>query len=189
VTIPYKEKVISYITELGRYARRIGAVNVIRIEENGDLTGFNSDYYGFRISLEKWLGSSLARGNALILGTGGASKAVTAVLEDANISYKKVSRSQGKGDLTYHSFIDDPELILDYPLIINTTPTGMYPHENEAPNLPYHMMNEQFYLYDLIYNPEKTLFLQMGEKRGANIKNGLEMLILQAEKSWELWNK
>jgi shikimate dehydrogenase len=189
VTIPYKQSIIPYLDDLDHVAEKVGAVNVVKIGDDNRKTGFNSDYYGFRISLENWTGRYLRRGNALILGTGGAAKAVKCVLEDCNIEYKTVSRHKEKGDLTYHHFTDNPELINAYRLIINTTPLGMFPNLNEAPNLPYEQMNNTYYLYDLIYNPEKTLFLGKGESSGANIKNGYEMLVLQAEKSWEIWNE
>jgi shikimate dehydrogenase len=189
VTIPYKQSVMTYLDGLDHVARKIGAVNVIKFSENGRLTGYNSDYYGFRYTLERWLGMDKTRIKALILGTGGASKAVRCVLEDSNIDFRSVSRDPGKADFAYYHFINDPELIHGYRLIINTTPLGMYPGLNEAPNLPYESMDGSFYLYDLIYNPEKTLFLQKGETAGARILNGYEMLVQQAEKSWEIWNE
>jgi shikimate dehydrogenase len=189
VTIPYKESIISYLDDLDSAAKKVGAVNVVKILNDRRKVGFNSDYFGFRFSLENWLGSSMKRIKALILGTGGAAKAVKCVLEDCDINYLSISREKRKGDLTYFDLIDDPELINDSHLIINTTPLGMFPNTGEAPNLPYGVMDNSYYLYDLIYNPEKTLFLEKGEMSGANIKNGREMLVLQAEKSWEIWNK
>ncbi len=189
VTIPYKEDVIRYLDELDPTASKVGAVNVIRIYPDGKKKGFNSDYYGFRYSLENWLQERITRIRALVLGTGGAARAIKAVLFDCNIEYKVVSRNKDKGDLTYGSFIDDPDLIREFHLIVNTTPLGMHPNRNEAPHLPYDKLDEDYYLYDLIYNPEKTLFLAKGEEAGARIKNGLEMLVLQAEKSWTIWNK
>jgi len=189
VTIPYKEDVIKYLDDLDYTARKIQAVNVIKMMDDGKKIGYNTDYYGFRTSLENWMGPEMKKIKALILGTGGASKAVKTVLDDCGILYSTVSRDQFKGDFTYYDFIHDSDLIQDYRLIINTTPLGMYPNANEAPNLPYENMNEWFYLYDLIYNPEKTLFLENGEKSGVKIKNGREMLVLQAEKAWEIWNE
>jgi shikimate dehydrogenase len=189
VTIPYKESVIPYLDSLDPIARKIGAVNVIRITGEREKIGFNSDYYGFRYSLERWLGTDKKYVKALVLGTGGAAKAVIKVLEDCNIAYRAVSRKQGRADFTYFDFTSDPDRVREYRLIINTTPLGMFPADNEAPNLPYETMDESFFLYDLIYNPEKTLFLQKGESSGAKILNGLEMLVLQAEKSWEIWNE
>ena len=163
-------------------------MNVVKIDSERIKTGFNSDYFGFRKSLESWLGHDISKVSALILGSGGASKAVKAVCDDCNIDYKVVSRTYGKGDLTYGDLIHEPDIVMTHTLIINTTPLGMYPLVNEAPNLPYHLMNESFYLYDLIYNPEKTLFMERASSYGANTKNGLEMLVLQAERSWEIWN-
>ncbi|MBR9999622.1 MAG: shikimate dehydrogenase [Cyclobacteriaceae bacterium] len=189
VTIPYKESIIPYLDELDQVAKKVGAVNVVKISGDGKKTGYNSDYYGFRYTLERWLGTDLKRMKALVLGTGGAAKAVKCVLEDCNIKYRTVSRQEGKGDYIYFDFTDDPDLILEYRLIINTTPLGMFPDLNEAPNLPYETMDGSFYLYDLIYNPEKTLFLKKGESSGTRILNGLDMLVLQAEKSWDIWNE
>jgi len=189
VTIPYKEEVKKYIDDLDYSARKVGDVNVIKVLPDRSLVGYNSDYYGFRTSLESWLGGKTASFNALVLGTGGASKAVKVVLEDCNINYRTVSRDGKKGDFTYFELIEDPDIVRDHTLIINTTPLGMYPHVNEAPQLPYDQLNDGYYLYDLIYNPEETLFLEKGKENGAIIKNGLEMLILQAEKSWEIWNQ
>lgn len=189
VTIPYKESIIPYLDDLDHVAKRVGAVNVVKILKDQRKIGFNSDYFGFRQSLENWLGADKKYLKVLVLGTGGAAKAVKCVLEDCNLPYRSVSRILGKGDFTYADFIDQPEKIREYRLIINTTPLGMYPRLQEAPNLPFENMNKSHYLYDLIYNPAKTLFLEKGEAFGANIKNGYEMLVLQAEKSWEIWNE
>ena len=188
VTIPYKEQIKTYLNSLDKSAIRVGAVNVIRIEKNGELKGFNSDYYGFRVSLEKWLGKDLSSIRALILGSGGAAKAVKAVLEDAGIKYEVVSRSASRGTLTYFDLQENSGWIKTHKLIINTTPLGMHPRENEMPNLPYQIMSKENYLYDLIYNPAETLFMAEGIERGANVKNGYEMLVLQAERSWDIWN-
>ena len=188
VTIPYKEGVIDYLDDHDFIAKKVGAVNVVKIEKSGLRTGYNSDYYGFRTSLEKWMGSDLAKVKGFVLGTGGASKAVRVVLDDCNIEYKTVSRDIQRGDLTYFDLFDNSDLIMEHRLVINTTPLGMHPRINEAPNLPYEVFDKNFYLYDLIYNPEKTLFLEKGNIAGAQIKNGLEMLVLQAEKSWDIWN-
>ena len=188
VTIPHKEAVIPYLASIDPDAKRVGAVNVIKISQKGNLKGFNSDYYGFRTSLERWLGRDLFNIKAMILGTGGAAKAVTAVLEDCNIETIKVSRSEGRNRVTYFDIRKSSEILGDFRLIINTTPLGMYPKINEMPNLPYEALTGENYLYDLIYNPEKTLFLQKGESMGCRIKNGKEMLELQAEQSWQIWN-
>jgi shikimate dehydrogenase len=189
VTIPYKEEVTKYIHTLDISAQKVGAVNVIKILAGQRLEGYNSDYYGFRTSLESWLGGHISNIRSLVLGTGGASKAVRVVLEDCNIPYKTVSRDTDKGDLVYYDLIEAHHILDNHQLIINTTPSGMYPHINEAPHLPYDRLNDNYFLYDLIYNPEETLFLRKGKETGAQIKNGLEMLELQAEKSWEIWNQ
>lgn len=187
VTIPHKENVMQFLDELDEPVKKIGAVNVIKLV-NGKLKGFNSDYHGFRNSLEKFLkdGTASAGIKALVLGTGGAAKAVKAALEDLRIDYKTVSRTKGQADYIYEEL--DAE-IENYKLIINTTPLGMYPKVDVAPELPYEKLTKEYFLYDLVYNPEKTLFMQKGEEKGARTKNGLEMLILQAEKAWEIWNK
>jgi shikimate dehydrogenase len=188
VTIPYKEQIIKFLTDLDNSATRVGAVNVIRFVGEDQLIGYNSDYYGFRLSLEKWLDTDLSKVKALILGTGGAAKAVKAVCEDAGISYLTVSRNPLKASVSYADLNDDPSLVESYKLIINTTPLGMHPRENEMPNLPYQILDNGFYLYDLIYNPVTTLFMEKGQEQGARVKNGFEMLVLQAEKSWSIWN-
>ncbi len=188
VTIPYKEKVIRFMHSLGPDAKRVGAVNVIKIMPDRTLKGFNSDYYGFRTSLEKWMGKQLVNSRAIVLGTGGAARAVHAVLEDCNIKILKVSRNPANNIVTYYDLRARPSLLQDYNLIINTTPLGMFPNINEMPNLPYEFLNPDYFLYDLIYNPEKTLFLQKGEQKGCRTLNGKEMLVLQAERSWQIWN-
>jgi len=189
VTIPYKEDVKQYLHELDYSAQKVGAVNVIKILPDQRRIGYNSDYYGFRTSLESWLAGKFSSVKALVLGTGGASKAIRIVLEDCNVPYKTVSRNKERGDYTYYEVIEKKDIIENYTLIINTTPLGMYPHMNAAPQLPYERLNEKYYLYDLIYNPDETLFLQKGREAGAKTKNGMEMLILQAEKSWDIWNQ
>lgn len=187
VTIPYKMEVFPFLHEIDPAAARIGAVNVIKIQENKRLKGYNSDYYGFKLSLEKFLAGN-TNVKALILGTGGASKAVKIALEDLDIPYLYVSRHSEKPDiLTYEQL--DKEIFSSYHLIINTTPLGMYPLIETCPKLPYHLLGENHYLYDLVYNPENTLFMQKGAEKGAKTTNGLEMLYLQAEKSWEIWNE
>jgi shikimate dehydrogenase len=189
VTIPYKEEVRKYIDSLDHSAEKVGAVNVIKILSDGSKIGFNSDYYGFRTSLEAWLSNRIPNLKALVLGTGGAAKAVRIVLDDCNIPYRTVSRDIAKADYDYYELTENTDIIQDHRLIINTTPLGMHPNVNEAPHLPYELLNGDFYLYDLIYNPEITLFLNKGREAGARIKNGLEMLELQAEKSWDIWNE
>lgn len=185
VTIPYKEAVIPYLDSLDKSAEKVGAVNVIKID-NGRLIGFNSDYYGFRLSLQT-LVVDLPLKNALVLGTGGASKAVVAVLEDLNINVWMVSRTKNQNTTTYQE-LENSNLIEKAQLIVNTTPLGMYPEIESAPDIPYKKISENCLAFDLVYNPEVSRFLQLAKQQGALIKNGLEMLELQAEKSWEIWN-
>lgn len=184
VTIPYKEAVMSYLDELSPAAAQIRAVNCIRFKD-GRKTGYNTDAIGFRRSLEPLLKSH--HNKALVLGTGGAAKAVQYVLESLNIPYKLVSRQPGADTLTYEQL--NAAIMASHTLIINTTPLGMYPHVDAAPALPYEQLTDKHLLYDLIYNPSVTAFLQKGADKGATIKNGHEMLILQAEASWEIWNE
>jgi shikimate dehydrogenase len=187
VTIPYKEKVMPFIHELDDEAKRIGAVNVIKfVKHQGKtlLKGFNSDVYGFEVSLSKYLNSGHTQ--ALILGSGGASKAVRFVLKKLGINFTMVSRKAQKDWLSYSDV--SPEIIQRNTLIINTTPLGMYPDIDVCPDLPYELMTAQHLVYDLIYNPEETLFMKKSRQFGAQAVNGSEMLIKQAEKSWEIWN-
>lgn len=187
VTIPYKHDIMEYMNDFDHSAKKVGAVNVVKINQDGKRTGYNSDYYGFRSSLENWLPNTKVK--ALILGIGGAAKAVIAVLNDLSIPYLKVSRDSAKGDVTYEELYKDAKILDDYQLIINTTPLGMSPNTHQMPDIDYAKLTHQHFLYDLIYNPGETKFLAEGKKFGANIKNGLEMLELQAEKSWEIWNQ
>jgi len=184
VTIPYKEAVIPYLDELDAKAEKIGAVNTIQFTENG-LKGFNTDAYGFQKSLEPLLKSH--HKNALILGTGGASKAVCFVLNELDIAHTYVSRSKKEGQYTYEEL--NPIIIEKNTLIINCTPLGTYPNVDEKPALAYQFIGTKHLLFDLIYNPEKTSFLASGEANGASICNGLKMLEQQAEKAWEIWNQ
>lgn len=183
VTIPYKEAVIPYLQELDPTAAAIGAVNTIRVTPGG-LKGFNTDVVGFRDSLRPLLrGSDTA---ALILGTGGASKAVAYALGQLGIALRFVSRDPGPGQLSYEAL--DAAMLREFPVIINCTPLGTYPAVSGAPAIPYAAITPAHLLYDLIYNPEQTKFLRKGAQQGARTKNGLEMLQLQAEASWELWS-
>jgi len=184
VTIPYKQAVFPFLNEIEESAAAVGAVNVIKIE-NGKLKGYNSDVYGFEQSLRHFLKKQLIK-NALILGTGGAAKAIAYVLKKLAIDFKKISRSPEKGDLIYSEL--NKTVVEQHPLIINTTPLGTYPNTEIYPNLPYNNLTPNHFLFDLVYNPEKTLFLSKGEQKGAHICNGLAMLHLQAEKAWEIWN-
>lgn len=183
VTIPYKESVIPYLDLLDPEAAKIGAVNTIRISPSG-LKGFNTDIFGFRQALEPRLqpGDQMA----LILGTGGASKAVAYVLDQLGIGFTYVSRSPASGSIGYGEL--GQELLRTHQLIINTTPLGTYPDIAAKPPIPYEHLGSAHLLFDLIYNPEKTSFLKEGESAGARIMNGLRMLELQAEKAWEIWN-
>ena len=183
VTIPYKEKIIPFLDELDETAANIGAVNTIKFS-NGKKIGYNSDAYGFEMSLKPLLKSHHTQ--ALILGTGGASKAVEYVLKKLGIAFQYVSRTKNDKAISYEEL--NESIIQHSKLIINTTPIGMYPNIDTAPDIPYNVLTEKHLLYDLVYNPEETLFLKKGKEKGAQTKNGLEMLYLQAERSWEIWN-
>lgn len=190
VTIPYKEQVIPYLDELDKDTAKIGAVNVIKIipQGKGDvkLVGYNSDIVGFTRSIEPLLQSHHVK--ALILGTGGASKAVFHGLANLGIEATFVSRTKKSNDiLTYQELT--PEIMQEHTVIVNTTPLGMYPNVDACPDIPYDQLTPNHLLYDLLYNPHETLFMKKGMERGATVKNGLEMLLLQAFVSWEIWNK
>ena len=187
VTIPYKQKVMEYLDSISPEARAIGAVNVIRVTHVGNeikLKGFNSDVIGFTQSIEPMLEECHKK--ALILGTGGASKAIDYGLKSLGLETVFVSRYRRPETICYEDVT--PEVIKEYNVIVNCTPLGMFPKTEECPNLPYEAMDEHTILYDLIYNPDETLFMKKGAERGANVKNGLEMLLLQAFASWEFWN-
>ncbi|HHS94981.1 MAG TPA: shikimate dehydrogenase [Phaeodactylibacter sp.] len=184
VTIPYKEKILLYLDGISEEAEKIAAVNTLRIL-SGKLYGYNTDVYGFEQSLRIWLRGEMPRA-ALVLGTGGASKAIRYVLQRLLIPYLLISRKEEKGDLTYHQV--DKKTMQKHPLIINTTPLGMPPYEDSLPPLPYHFLTKHNKLYDLVYNPQKTLFLAKGLERNCATINGLQMLHLQAEASWKIWN-
>ncbi|MEZ4887492.1 MAG: shikimate dehydrogenase [Chitinophagales bacterium] len=184
VTIPYKEAVIPFLDEISNEAQAIGAVNTIRIDKDGKKIGFNTDAYGFETSLQPLLKPHHQK--ALVLGTGGASKAVTYVLKRLGITYRLVSRNPSANQLKYDEI--DEEIMNTHHLIIHTTPLGMSPNINDFPDIPYQYASPKHLFFDLIYNPEKTIFLIKGKLKGAAFKNGMEMLYLQAEKSWELWN-
>ena len=191
VTIPHKQAVIPYLDALDDSAKRVGAVNVIKIDADNKKTGYNSDYFGFRQSLLNTGIVINTQTQALVLGSGGASKAVIVALEDLNISYKVVSRNPQSTDKFQQIGYQDitSELIAGYQLIINTTPLGMHPHTEACPDLPYPGLTSRHLLFDLVYNPAQTLFMKKGKAQGAKVINGLEMLHLQAEKAWEIWNK
>lgn len=187
VTIPYKEQVIPYLDEMDVGSAAIGAVNCIQVKD-GKLKGYNTDYIGFKNSLANWLGAS--RPKALILGTGGASKAVKQALKDLELPYLMVSRkdSNKEGFITYGKLLEDEGILRDHQLIINTTPLGTFPNTEEMPEIPLDQIGREHKVYDLVYNPEKTFLMRSLEARGAVVKNGLEMLHLQAEAAWEIWN-
>lgn len=186
VTIPYKEQVIQYLDEVDPAAKKIGAVNVIKIQ-NGQRKGFNTDMDAFYETIEKWLPKDKPF-KALILGTGGSSKSVQEALQKLNIPFKLVSREASRGNYTYQDLEKQPKIIRESNLVINTTPLGMHPNTNTMPPIEYEQLTPDHYVYDLIYNPARTMFLQKAEMRGAVVKNGLEMLHVQAEKSWKIWN-
>ncbi|MDP5231710.1 MAG: shikimate dehydrogenase [Cellulophaga sp.] len=183
VTIPYKEAVIPFLVELDATAKEIGAVNTIKFTEKG-LKGYNTDYYGFQKSIEPLLDNSHT--HALILGTGGASKAVAYVFKLLGIAYTFVSRNAKENQFRYLDL--NEEILTKYTVIVNCTPLGTFPEIENKPDLPYQFINSKHVLFDLIYNPEKTAFLLAGKAQGAQVKNGEKMLELQAEKAWEIWN-
>jgi len=188
VTVPYKQKIIPYLDALNPTARSIGAVNTIffcRKEGRLSLLGYNSDVHGFERSLKEHLKEEHKQ--ALVLGSGGSSKAVMHVLDSLGITFQVVSRTRGEGLLTYDQL--DREIMEAHSLIINTTPLGMHPKIDSYPEIPYEMITPRHLLFDLVYNPEKTRFLSMGQEQGASIVNGSDMLVYQAEGSWEIWNK
>jgi shikimate dehydrogenase len=185
VTIPFKEQIIPFLASIDPLAERIGAVNVLCRTSEG-WKGYNTDYYGFRHSLFPWYPNK--RSHALILGTGGASKAIKQVLVDEDISFKSVSRHPGSGDLTYQELHEQSFWLEQVDLIINSTPLGTTPKIHEKPDIPYDRLTTKHFLYDLVYNPADTAFMQSGRYYGAHVKNGLDMLVLQAERSWEIWH-
>jgi shikimate dehydrogenase len=184
VTIPYKEQVLKYVTHLSEEVRQIGAANCIKIDSD-ELTAYNTDIIGFEKSFVKHLNPN--RKKALVLGIGGASKAVQYVLQKLEIDFLLVSRNTSENSIRYADITET--LIQDHNIIINSTPLGMSPSEDTCPDIPYHLLTADHYLYDLVYAPAKTLFLQKGEEHGATIENGFEMLIIQAEENWRIWNE
>ncbi|MDU8886592.1 shikimate dehydrogenase [Yeosuana sp. MJ-SS3] len=186
VTIPYKEEVIPFLDKLNKKAKKIGAVNTIKINANGKLIGYNTDCYGFKKSLQPFLKPNHKK--AIILGTGGASKAVAFTLNELGIDYIYISRKPSEfTKITYRNLTED--LIKTHPIIINCSPVGTFPNVDQCPNIPYKFITQNHILYDLIYNPEETKFLKLGKQYGATTINGSNMLILQAEKAWNIWNK
>ena len=189
VTIPYKEQVIPYLDDLDEDARLIGAVNVIKFSKGlfgkVKLKGYNSDIIGFKQSIEPLLKEHHRK--ALILGTGGASKAVFQGLKQLGVASTFVSRKAKEYCITYEEIT--PKVMEQYTVIVNTTPLGMYPNVNACPDIPYDLLTSDHLLYDLLYNPDETLFMRKGKEKGAVVKNGLEMLLLQAFAAWEIWQK
>jgi shikimate dehydrogenase len=198
VTIPYKESIIPYLSQIDPIAEAIGAVNTVVVKKNAGpkhkLIGYNTDHLGFRQSLEQW--GFPAQKRALLLGSGGAAKAITFALQTSGFEILQVSRSphsaaaMANGQVQIINYTElTPEHLQQYLLIVNCTPLGTFPNIEQAPDLPYEALGPDHYLYDLIYNPEETLFLKRGLAAGAKIKNGLQMLELQALAAWELWQK
>ncbi|MDI1255141.1 MAG: shikimate dehydrogenase [Flavobacterium sp.] len=185
ITIPYKESVIPYLDKLSKTANVIGAVNTIKFTKKGKLKGYNTDFYGFKKSLKPLLQEH--HKNALILGTGGASKAIAFALDQLGIAYQLVSRNTEKQVLSYKEV--NAETFKTFHIIINCTPLGTFPDVEVCPEIPYDYFTAEHIAYDLIYNPAETLFLQKAKKHGAVTKNGFDMLVFQAEKAWKIWNK
>lgn len=188
VTIPYKEQVLPYLDEIDDDAKKIGAVNVIKfIRKKNSLKfkGYNSDVIGFSDSIKPLLNPR--RNKALILGTGGAAKAVMQGLLNLGVEPVYVSRTPREGVLTYSDLT--PEIMAEHKVIVNTTPLGMYPHIDECPDIPYSELTPEHLCYDLLYNPDVTLFMKKASEKGAEVKKGLEMLLLQAFVSWNIWNE
>jgi shikimate dehydrogenase len=188
ITVPYKTEIINYLDSLNNEAAGIGAVNVIKVSGKRGrrlIKGFNTDIFGFRESLVPHLNNRKIA-SAIVLGTGGSSKAVCYVLRESGIEIIHVSRRSGENLVSYNDLTD--EILLDNKLIINTTPLGMFPYVDSKPDLNYDCLTSAHILYDLVYNPSKTAFLKKGEERGCKTIGGLDMLYLQAEKSWEIWN-
>ncbi|MBK5719464.1 shikimate dehydrogenase [Dysgonomonas sp. Marseille-P4677] len=189
VTIPYKEAIISFLDDLDSQAKEIGAINVIKfIRENGKLRliGYNSDIIGFQNSIAPLLNRDIHK-KALVLGTGGASKAVAKALENLGVAFTFVSRTAKPGQLVYKNLCED--IIRENSVIINTSPLGTFPNIDECADIPYQFLTPNHLLYDLVYNPAETKFLRLGKEQGATVKNGEEMLVLQALAAWEIWNK
>ena len=192
VTIPYKEAVLTFLDDISAVAKEIGAVNVIKVERSfGDiygykLTGYNTDYIGFKNSIALLIQPEFHK-KALVLGTGGASKAVCKALDSLGIKWVYVSRQTKENSYTYETLT--PDVIAEHKIIINTTPLGTYPNVEESPHLHYSSITSNHLLYDLVYNPTETAFLKKGKEMGATIKNGAEMLKLQALAAWEIWNE
>ncbi len=186
ITIPYKESVIPLLNSLSKTAKKVGSVNTVKVLQNGQLKGYNTDVYGFKKSVNPLLKKHHKK--VLILGTGGASKAVAYVFKKKGLKVKFVSRSKkGKPYLTYNQLTK--QIIKKFTIIVNCTPLGTFPDVEKCPNIPYQYITKKHILFDLIYNPSETLFLRKGKNQGAQIQNGSKMLVFQAEKAWKLWNE
>ncbi len=186
VTIPYKQQVIPFLDDLDPACELIGAVNCIKIKDK-KLTGFNTDYIGFKHSLELWIGKK--RPKALVLGTGGASKAVKQALKDLEIEFLSVSRSESENQITYQDLKENPSFLSDYHLIINCTPLGTFPKVEAMPDIPSDQLTSDHLVYDLVYNPAQTSLMKTCLDVGGKAKNGQDMLELQAEAAWNIWNE
>jgi shikimate dehydrogenase len=184
ITIPYKKEIIPYLNSISETASEIGAVNTVSISPGGLLSGHNTDWIGFLQSIKPMLRQHHTK--ALILGTGGASKAVAYALQQLHIDYRYVSRSANNSSLSYD---DLQHVMAEYSVIINCTPLGTAPQTDAAPDIPYQLLTSNHLVYDLIYNPEVTTFLRKASAHGAEIKNGYEMLVLQAEHAWKIWQQ
>ena len=193
VTIPYKQQIVPLMNEMDAVAEKTGAVNTVKVLRNGKdihLKGYNTDVYGFSQSLKEWftvLNTELPS-QALVLGTGGASKAVMVALSDLGITTHLISRKQNQDIYKTYEQLTAEDIAAN-PLIVNTTPLGMFPNIGECPAIPYQFLTEKNYLYDLVYNPEETLFMRKGLENGASVKNGERMLHLQADRAWEIWRE
>lgn len=186
VTIPYKKQVIPYLNSLSDEAALVGAVNCVKVNSDGTLVGYNTDVDGIRISLDKLLGDT-AISSALVLGSGGASKAVCHVLRERSITPCVVSRRADQGDMCYGELTQ--EVMAYNRLIINATPVGMFPNIDQCPAIPYDQLTPSHFLFDLVYNPSQTVFLRRGSAKGAQTLSGIDMLYAQADKAWEIWNE
>lgn len=183
ITIPYKESIIPFLDRVDKEAKTIGAVNTVKINRDGKLIGYNTDHYGFAQSLADYL--PIKEKTALILGTGGAAKAIAYVLDTMNFDYRFVSRAKTEDNLSYEDL--NNTIISNHFLIVNCTPVGTFPRADEFPDIPYQFLTSDHLLFDLIYNPRETEFLKMGRAKNARVSNGLKMLAYQAKKAWHIW--
>ena len=183
VTIPFKEAVIPFLDKINKKAKAIGAVNTIKITKKGKLIGYNTDYIGFKESLKNLL--PISKKNALVLGTGGASKAIVYALKSLNYKVTQVSREKKEGITTYAEL--NKEVMIQNQLIINCTPLGTFPNIEKYPSIPYQYVTKNHLMFDLTYNPLETMFIKLSKEQGARVSNGLKMLEFQAEEAWSIW--